>query len=85
MFSSQEGRGGKEVQKERKKEGRKERSQAEGRKYVSVIKLFSIRGKINVMINSNDQGFPDVLVVKNLPANAGDTGSNLGPGRSHMT
>ena len=23
-------------------------------------------------------------VVKNLPANAGDTGSNPGPGRSHM-
>ena len=29
-------------------------------------------------------GFPGVAVVKNLPANAGDTGSSPGPGRSHM-
>ena len=29
-------------------------------------------------------GFPDGAVVKNLPANAGDTGSIRGPGRSHM-
>ena len=28
--------------------------------------------------------FPGGTVVKNLPANAGDTGSNPGPGRSHM-
>ena len=28
-------------------------------------------------------GFPDSSVVKNLPANAGDTGSILDPGRSH--
>ena len=27
-------------------------------------------------------GFPDGSVVKNPPANAGDTGSILGPGRS---
>ena len=30
------------------------------------------------------QGFPGVTVVKNPPANAGDTGSSPGPGRSHM-
>ena len=30
------------------------------------------------------QGFSDDAVVKNLPANAGDTGSSPGPGRSHM-
>ena len=30
-------------------------------------------------------GFPGVAVVKNLPANAGDTGSSPGLGRSHMT
>ena len=30
------------------------------------------------------QGFPDGTVVKNLPANAGDTGSSPGLGRSHM-
>ena len=28
------------------------------------------------------QGFPGGSVVKNLPANAGDSGSILGPGRS---
>ena len=29
-------------------------------------------------------GFPGGAVVENLPANAGDTGSTPGPGRSHM-
>ena len=29
-------------------------------------------------------GFPGGAVVENLPANAGDTGSNPGLGRSHM-
>ena len=29
-------------------------------------------------------GFPGGTVVKNSPANAGDTGSSPGPGRSHM-
>ena len=28
--------------------------------------------------------FPGGTGVKNLPANAGDTGSSPGPGRSHM-
>ena len=31
-----------------------------------------------------DEGFPGGAVVKNPPANAGDTGSIPGPGRSHM-
>ena len=30
------------------------------------------------------RGFPGGAVVENLPANAGDTGSSPGPGRSHM-
>ena len=30
------------------------------------------------------QGFPGGAAVKNPPANAGDTGSSPGPGRSHM-
>ena len=30
------------------------------------------------------QGFPGGAVVEKLPANAGDTGSSLGLGRSHM-
>ena len=32
----------------------------------------------------NQEGFPGGTVVKNPPANAGDTGSSPGPGRSHM-
>ena len=30
------------------------------------------------------QGFPGGAVVKNPPANAGDTGLSPGPGRSHI-
>ena len=30
-------------------------------------------------------GFPGGAGVKNPPANAGDTGSSPGPGRSHMS
>ena len=30
------------------------------------------------------EGFPGGTVVENLPANAGDTGSSPGLGRSHM-
>ena len=31
----------------------------------------------------NPEGFPGGAVVKNPPANVGDTGSSPGPGRSH--
>ena len=31
-----------------------------------------------------EQGFPGGAVVENPPANAGDTGSSPGTGRSHM-
>ena len=31
-----------------------------------------------------DWGFPGGAVIENLPANAGDTGSSPGLGRSHM-
>ena len=31
-----------------------------------------------------NRGFPGGAVVENLPANAGDTGSSPGLGRSHM-
>ena len=34
--------------------------------------------------NRQESDFPGGTVVKNLPANAGDTGSSPGPGRSHM-
>ena len=35
-------------------------------------------------IKHTSQGFPGGAVVENLPANAGDTGSSPGLGRSHM-
>ena len=35
-------------------------------------------------VKSNAKGFPGGAVVENLPANAGDTGSSPGLGRSHM-
>ena len=36
------------------------------------------------IIQKDSWGFPGGAVVKNLPANAGDTGSSPGLGRSHM-
>ena len=36
------------------------------------------------MLKMSQQGFPGGAVVKNLPANAGDTGLSPGLGRSHM-
>ena len=36
------------------------------------------------MIKKKNLGFPGGTVVENLPANAGDTGSSPGLGRSHM-
>ena len=38
----------------------------------------------NLNLKRTELGFPGGAVVKNLPANAGDTGSSPGPGRSHM-
>ena len=40
-----------------------------------------IRGKVNDIIK-NYRGFPGGTVVESLPANAGDTGSSPGLGRS---
>ena len=36
------------------------------------------------MLKNNQRDFPGGAVVKNPPANSGDMGSSLGPGRSHM-
>ena len=45
--------------------------------------FWSIRNsKEYLKIHAGD--FPGGAVVKNPPANAGDTGSGPGPGRSHM-
>ena len=35
-------------------------------------------------LKTSFQGFPGGAVVENLPADAGDTGSSPGLGRSHM-
>ena len=45
--------------------------------------LHSNGGK-EIIIELRDMGFPGGAVVKNPPANAGDTGSSPGPGRSHV-
>ena len=44
----------------------------------------SIWTKKYVKNKGSSWDFPGGAVVKNPPANAGDTGSSPGPGRSHM-
>ena len=39
---------------------------------------------LNTKFESEMRDFPGGAVVKNPPANAGDSGSIPGPGRSHM-
>ena len=39
---------------------------------------------VNICQKGRSWDFPGGAVVKNPPANAGDTGSSPGPGRSHM-
>ena len=39
---------------------------------------------ILLLFKASSWDFPGGTVVKNLPANAGDTSLNPGPGRSHM-
>ena len=41
-------------------------------------------GKGISLLKNRQLGFPGGAVVENLPANAGDTGSSPGLGRSHM-
>ena len=50
---------------------------------------YSLSGKqfVNIGIEFKTYAhwdFPGGVVVENLPASAGDTGSSPGPGRSHM-
>ena len=40
--------------------------------------------KLSISSKTKYVGFPGGAVVENLPANAGDTGSSPGLGRSHM-
>ena len=46
--------------------------------------LFKFKSKTHVLKFNTSWGFPGGAVVRNPPANAGDTGSCPGPGRSHM-
>ena len=53
----------------------------------SVISNHKVALKISSYISYQTHiigGFPGGAVVENLPANAGDTGSSPGLGRSHM-
>ena len=43
-----------------------------------------LQSRISCSLNIGKRGFPGGAVVENLPANAGDTGSSPGLGRSHM-
>ena len=49
--------------------------------YVGSPKASSALGALEKALGG---GFPGGAVVENLPANAGDTGSSPGLGRSHM-
>ena len=47
------------------------------------------QGNITILLGPKDEklipwGFPGGALVESLPANAGDTGSSPGLGRSHM-
>ena len=48
-----------------------------------LIKISKIKFKEKIL-KAAREGFPGGTVVENLPANAGDTGSSPGLGRSHM-
>ena len=59
-----------------------EEFQEKGRERGQEIQCPSVPEKL--FKNTSCRGFPGGSVVKNLPANVGDTGSSPGPGRSHM-
>ena len=46
--------------------------------------LLSFTCYLEYNLKETYRDFPGGAVVKNPPANAGDTGLNPGPGRSHM-
>ena len=51
---------------------------------VQVVKRKTSIHITEIMKHEQVRDFPGATVVKNPPANAGDTGSIPGPGRSHM-
>ena len=46
--------------------------------------MYTDNDKVKIVLKRQNRNFTGGAVVKNLPANAGDTGSSPGPGRSHM-
>ena len=46
--------------------------------------MLNITNHQGIANQNHNEGFPGGAVVENLPANAGDTGSSPGLGRSHM-
>ena len=54
-------------------------------KYIFLILTgFKCVSKLFYLILNPGTSLPGGAVVKNTPANAGDTGSSPGPGKSHM-
>ena len=49
-----------------------------------TVRQGSFKAEFMVLLYQMLWGFPGGSVAKNPPANAGDTGSNPDPGRSHM-
>ena len=49
-----------------------------------VATMISFKSILKTPLEGGIGGFPGGAVVKNLPANAGDTGLSPGLGRSHM-
>ena len=49
-----------------------------------IVNNYSKCKWIEINNQKAEGGFPGGAVVENLPANAGDTGSSPGLGRSHM-
>ena len=49
-----------------------------------ILLRLGLGGYLGVCKNGRKRGVPGGAVVENLPANAGDTGSSPGLGRSHM-
>ena len=55
------------------------------RKWYSIALMTRISALIAILAqNSQARGFPGGAAVESPPADAGDTGSNPGPERSHM-
>ena len=51
---------------------------------MSLCLQFSLEFMLTLLSKLHIRDFPGGAVVKNPPANAGDTGSSPGPGRSHV-